>query len=262
MATRATIGGRVGAVFAFLCAFLCISAGAFAPSAQAQYIPEWEDADPPARPSEYRTNITDTWIRITPHFGFYNFGNGLALEGRINEDWSTNLGLRIEFEPADMMLAWMEVSFSGQYLGDAINSNVERELVSDATDNIEGKLLHISTYVGLKNPELKAGPMQTILGLGLGTFGFLDYDGDTEISGGANNGQQFVPFENAWMLHASAFIRFDFDLAPHFKLGFDTKVHLPFYAYGDQVGDMLADEFDFNLTYMIVEPAIYFSIAF
>ena len=43
---------------------------------------------------------------------------------------------------------------------------------------------------------------------------------------------------------------------PISKLGFDTKFHFPFYAYGDQVGEMVAEEFDFNLNYMIVEPAL------
>jgi hypothetical protein len=130
-------------------------------------------------------------------------------------------------------------------------------------ERVDGRIYHPALYVGLKNPELTLGPMQPILGLGVGAFFMRDFKGDVSPAG---SGGLVVPnFEigNRTLYHATIFLRLDFDLATNFKLGVNFKHHLLLYNAGDDfLGNMENDTFGFDNLHYIFEPSFYFSIAF
>lgn len=245
-----------------------------------EYVPEWDELRPPSRPQEYRTDTTDTFMRLSPYFGLYQFGHDLELKGQIKlpgsnrKRGSGNLGIRLEFEPADVMFVTFDLGFGGNLVGKGWSASLDRDLTdlvpalnpgATAASDVPGKLIHLAGYLGLKNPELKFGPIQPVLGVGLGAFYLFDYDRSVirvRDSGGQLVDVDFVPYEDTWLVHASLFLRFDVDLGERFAAGIDIKVHFPLYAAGDEVGLMAPDEFDFSLRYTIFEPTLYFSVRF
>lgn len=243
-------------------------------TAAAQSATEWDTRYSPAdddRPAEYRTVTTDEWMRLSPYIGLYRFSHDLELMGRLTRDTSANLGLRFEFDPADLMLITFDFGVGGHLLGSALGTNVERRITRNTIHHdhhIEGKLMHLSMYIALKDPALKFGPIQTMLGVGFGAFYLFNYGDrdilvkDPSVAGGVGIAPIDPPFEDTWVFHTSVLLRFDVDISEGVKFGFDTKVHFLNYAMGDVVGDMLEEEFELSRKFTIIEPTLYFSICF
>jgi len=208
------------------------------------------------RPGEYRTTEFETTIRLTPYAGalIWDRGNYMT-DGFMG-------GLALEFEPADILIASIDFGATGDFENgnrDILRSRYQVE----RHEKIGGTIYHPALYVGLKNPELKMGFLQPIIGLGFGAFFMRNYKGDVSPLG---SGGLIVPdFEvaNRTVYHATIFLRFDFDLAENFKLGFNLKNHILFYNSGDEfLGNMENDKFGMDNLHYIFEPSFYLSIAF
>jgi len=177
-------------------------------------------------------------------------------------------GLRLEFEPADVLIA--SISGGTNYFF-SHGWGSERTLTegrngTDGDQHVLGDALHFTLDVGLKNPEIKAGILQPILGLGVGAFYLRDYDtGENDqvhVSPANGGGTQPVAFTNSWVAHGTIFLRLDFDIATHVKFGIDLRNYIIVYATKEFPGNMEPDKFRLDNLHYAFEPTVYFSVAF
>lgn len=157
------------------------------------------------------------------------------------------------------------------------------DLLVGKTNDLEAHVLHPAVYLALKNPELEAGVLKPMIGFGVGAFYMHDsqYDktrnaillndgsvvqGANEVSTGALipiGERSGTRYGTSLLWHGSLFVRFDFDVAKHFKFGFNFKYHAIFYAYRDRVGKLEPDTFAESDTLVhVFEPSFYLSFAF
>lgn len=263
----------MGSNWARAASFALAAIAAAGGEAQAQTVDQWDRKSEPieGRPDEYRTDTTETWIRLTPYVGGLFWDGGTRLTG------GPQFGLALEFEPADILIASIDVGTNiplpdmgaqRRFTENRDGTNGDRELY--------GHEVHPALYVGLKNPEIRAGILQPILGLGFGAFYFHQYDTEDNKVGKAELpvlgfvDPARVHFRVAWAWHVSAFLRFDFDVSEHVKFGINLKNHFLFlYRGGDDpqtggslLGNMLQDKIKFDNIHYVFEPAAYFSISF
>jgi hypothetical protein len=218
--------------------------------ASAQSATEWDTQRPSAdatRVDEYRTDTTESWIRLSPWVGGLIFADELELSS------GAAVGGEIGFEPAELMTVFIHLGYG---------VDIEREdAFTDGSDffDTEGTFFQAGLYVGLLNPELQAGPIQAILGFGVGVMALMGYEEEVTA---ATQPPTEVTLENedTFLFHATAFLRVDFAPVEQFHLGIDLKVHFPFYANGDRVGEHLEGEFD--MVGIVFQPSVYFSVVF
>ncbi|HVY62963.1 MAG TPA: hypothetical protein VHF22_15000 [Planctomycetota bacterium] len=243
---------------------------AAAGDAMAQSATQWDAKAEPleGRPGEYRTTSTDTWIRLTPYIGGNCWDGGLRLtDGPV-------FGAALEFEPADLLIASFDFNSNipGPSWGGSYRLFSEARDGTDGDQEVQGLALHAAFYMGLKNPELKLGILQPIIGLGVGVWHLSGYDDDSlPIAGG---GEAPVRFPSQWVGHASIFLRLDFDISDHVKFGFNLKNHVIFYttkgeatSAGVTIGDagpgnMLSGKTKLDNLHYAFEPDLYLSISF
>lgn len=231
---------------------------------------EWDETEKrpstEGRPGEYRTTTTETWMRLTPYFG------AIFPEGGLRLTASPMLGLRLDFEPADLLTIGFEVTAN---IPEINNSDFgARKLTPrdglDFDDLVSGYIVHPGLYIGLKNPELQSGALQGIVGMGFGAFGFHGYQQHT-AAGGAPAVAAFpdtldsFPADVVWLVHFTVFLRLDIDMSESVKFGIELREHFPLYASGDFFDADQIEPKKFKLGNMgnvITEPSFYFSIAF
>lgn len=229
----------------------------------AQSATEWDEKAEPieGRPGEYRTITSDTWIRLTPYFGGVFWSGGTQLES------GPQIGLALEFEPADLMILTFDF---GSNIWHTENGGAGRQFTEGRNGTagdveLDGQEVHLAFYIGLKNPELKLGIVQPILGLGAGAFYLTGYNTEDSSQGPlpvAGGGTADVRFQNSMIAHATLFLRFDVEISERVKFGIDLKNHFLLYVTNEFLGNMEPDKFGLDNVFYAFEPTLYFSICF
>lgn len=253
----------MGSKWALAASFALAIFAAAGEAAIAQTPTEWDDKAEPieGRPGEYRTITSETWIRLTPYVGAIFWSGGTAL------DYGPQIGFALEFEPADLMLITFDF---GSNLWNIENGGAERQFTegrngTDGDVDLDGREVHLAFYLGLKNPELKLGIMQPIIGLGAGVFYLFNYNTEDSAQGSlpvAGGGFAEVEFENSMIGHATLYLRFDFDISERVKFGVDLRHHVLLYVTNEFLGNMEPDKFGLDNLYYAFEPIAYFSVTF
>jgi hypothetical protein len=236
---------------------------------------EWgEQREPVAKDvqDEYRTDSLDTWIRICPTFDI------ICPDGGTKIGTSMMLGLRLEFDAGDVIQCGFEATGNipkiqdHNFGGRGLNRN-DGPPNPAVGEEISGYIIHPAFYVGYKNPELRAGPLQTIVGVGMGAFMFHDYQDTIRVgrppttTAPAAISQTIgtFPKDSEYVFHVSPYLRFEFDISDNFKIGFDLKLHFLLYSSAKKdevsvVNGMEGSKFSFD--HVIWEPGMYFAICF
>ncbi|GIW72077.1 MAG: hypothetical protein KatS3mg102_1619 [Planctomycetota bacterium] len=226
--------------------------------AAAQSTTEWDTVRPPAdaaRVGEFRTPTTATWIRLTPWVGL-GFSSDETTVGLASGN--VLFGAELGFQPAELLTCFIRLGY-----GASFDRHFEPGAPFEGSADIDTKAIPFGLYVGLLNPELKAGAFRAIIGLGLQLFYLFD-SGEQASFFDSSSGQTIaanIEFDDTLLFALSSFVRLQVEASAQFHLGLELFVHLPFYAMGDDVGELLADEFDFTGG-VILEPAAYLSFLF
>jgi hypothetical protein len=223
----------------------------------------WDEKRPKAgdRSSEYKTDTTETWIRLTPFLGLQWFSE-FDLSGRSNSDNDPAIlvGMMLEFDVAETLVVSTDfnISFIEYHEVGAGGVGTSPTVELESTDT---EMLGIAAYVSLKNPELNSEEdfFQFLPGLGAGVKYFTaPDDGEVADSGVEFDGDDV--FEDVMLIHASIVLRFELNFSKNFKMGIFFREHFVLYA-SEAVDDEAFDEDGFGFGF-IHEPTIYFSICF